>query len=80
MYSGLMPETTTATETRPCYAVLVAAGRPAEYGPKVGWDHLHTTREEAEATAARARRQDGWEARVITMDASEAARLGWLSL
>jgi hypothetical protein len=54
------------------FAVLISAGTPASYDRKVGWDGLHDTRAEAEVTAARAERNDGWSAKVITVSGRDA--------
>ena len=69
-----MTTTTKQTAARG-YMVVIAAGHPARYGPKSGWDTIWPTPEDAEACAARARRQDGWEARVIEIAAIEVAFL-----
>jgi hypothetical protein len=50
------------------YLVLISAGWPTDYGPKVGWDELHATRAEAEAMAERADRHDGWAAKVVAVE------------
>ena len=55
------------------FTVLISAGNPTDYSRKVGWDGLHSTRAEAEACAARARRNDGWSAKVVTVSNAEAA-------
>lgn len=57
------------------YAVLISAGTPIDYSRKVGWDHPHDSRAEAEALADRARRNPGWSAKVITL--TEAEALHW---
>jgi hypothetical protein len=61
------------------YAILIRAGRPGGYGPRVGWDDLHTTRRGAEAQANRARAHGGWAAKVISMSREEAIQNGWLA-
>lgn len=57
------------------YAVFISTGR--EYGPKVGWDTLYTSRTDAEACAERARSHDGLAAKVVSMTTDEAAEYGW---
>ncbi len=47
------------------YLVLIAAGHPARYGAKVGWDTVWPTRKEAEECAKRAEKNDGWSAKVV---------------
>lgn len=47
------------------YMVVIALGASNSYGPKVGWDTEWDTREEAEACAERARKRDGWSAKVV---------------
>jgi len=47
------------------YLVVIAAGYPHDYSPKVGWDTLWLTRADAEQCAERARQNDGWSARVV---------------
>lgn len=46
------------------YGVKIQAGLGA-YKWAVGWDTIWSTRAEAEACAIRARRNDGWSARVV---------------
>lgn len=58
------------------FVVLIAAGN-SDYGPKVGWDALHSSRAEANATAKRARANDGWSAKVIRLTLDEAVHYGW---
>jgi hypothetical protein len=58
--------------TKTYYTVLIAAGLPAEYSRKQGWDRVYASRADADACAERARSNDGWSAKVIELSASEA--------
>jgi hypothetical protein len=54
------------------FAILISAGTPSDYSRKVGWDSVCETRDEAETLAQEARRNAGWEAKVIPLSESEA--------
>ena len=55
---GSMDNTTT-------YGILIAAGHPTKWRVLAGWNDEFATRDEAEAMAERARRHDGWRAKVV---------------
>lgn len=58
------------------FAVTISTG--SGYHPVSGWDRLYTTQKDAEACARVAQRNDGWDAKVVTMTAAEAGRGGWV--
>ena len=58
------------------FGITISTG--SSYHPVAGWDSLYTTREDAEACATRAQRNDGWSAKVVSMTAAEAAASGWI--
>lgn len=62
--------------SRLVYGVLIQTdGRG--FRPVVGWDAAFGSRADAEACAVRARKQDGWDAKVIEMTPDEAQANGW---
>lgn len=70
------PGEKTMSKQSKIYAVLISSG--GEYRPVVGWDEVFSERKAVEACAARARRNDGWSAKVITMTRAEAEVNGWV--
>lgn len=47
------------------YMIVIALGNSKRFSAKTGWDTTFETRAEALACAARARRNDGWAAKVV---------------
>lgn len=54
------------------FYVAIQVGGRGEFLPKVGWDENFSTREEAETCAARARKNDGWDAKVVEVPGQDS--------
>jgi len=55
------------------YWISISIDNGRTWGPKVGWDDDFATREDAESCAARARKLEGWSAKVIESAEEEEA-------